>query len=145
MTAPEPPCATVRQNARQASGEFLLLAEWECSVVWLLEHTEKWPRNVRASLTQRFENTALELLELLIRGRYQPKHRAHALNEANLLVERLRYLCRIAHARRILSTNQFEAAVRKLDTLGRMLFGWRRSLGSARAHSGGHATGLASG
>jgi hypothetical protein len=48
------------------------------------------------------------------------------------LLERLRYLCRIAHARRVLSSTQFEAAVRKLDTAGRMLFGWRRSLGMVR-------------
>lgn len=128
MSSSPPGSPRTRPPAREAAGEFLLLAEWECAVVWLLQHTEKWPRNVRASLTQRLENTAFELLERLIQARYQPKRRQQALTEANLLLEHLRYLCRIAHARRILSNKQFESAMRKLDVQGRMMFGWRRSL-----------------
>jgi hypothetical protein len=128
MNAPGRPKSRPRRQPDRASGEFLLLAEWECSVIWLLQHTERWPKNVRASLTQRFENAALELLELLVRARYDRTRRAEALGEANHLLERLRYLSRIAHARHIFSNSQFEATIRRLDAEGRMIFGWRRSL-----------------
>lgn len=122
-----------RPGPRPAGTEFLLLAEWERSVVWLFEHTEKWPRNVRASLTQRVENAALEHLELLLVARYRPEERLDALDRANLLLERLRYFCRMARSRRILSNRHFEAAARKLDAQGRLLFGWRQSLRGGRA------------
>ncbi|MFO7565863.1 MAG: diversity-generating retroelement protein Avd [Enhygromyxa sp.] len=114
-----------RPRPREAGPELLVLAHWEAFVPWLLDHCARWPRSARFSLTQRVENHALDVLELLIVARYQPPERAANLRRANLALERMRFLCRIARARRFMSTRAFEKASRDIDEAGRMIHGWR--------------------
>lgn len=132
MTTP-----TARPRPREASSELLVLAHWETFVPWLLDHCARWPRSARFSLTQRLENHALDVLELLVVARYQPRQRAGSLHQANLLLERMRFLCRIGRARRLMSDRAFDKAMHDVDEAGRMLHGWRQRLrtddGEARA------------
>ena len=120
MTAPRD-----RPRAREAGPELLVLAHWEAFVPWLLDHCARWPKAARFSLTQRLENHALDVLELLINARYQPAERATMLRQANLALERMRFLCRIARTRRFMSTKAFEKASADIDEAGRMIHGWR--------------------
>lgn len=128
MTAP-----TTRPRAREAGPELLVLAHWEGFVTWLLDVCGRWPRSVRFSLTQRIENQALDVLELIVVARYEPRRRADGLRRANLVLERMRLLCRVARAQRVMSSRAFEKAMRDIDETGRMLYGWRTS---AAARSG---------
>lgn len=123
MTTP-----TARPRPREASSELLVLAHWESFVPWLLDHCARWPRSARFSLTQRLENHSLDVLELLVVARYQPRQRAGSLHQANLLLERMRFLCRIGHARRLMSDRAFDKAMHDVDEAGRMLHGWRQRL-----------------
>lgn len=122
-----------RPRPRDAGPELLVLAHWEAFVPWLLDHCARWPRSARFSLTQRLENHALDVLELLIVARYQPPDRAANLRRANLALERMRFLCRIARTRRFMSTRAFEKASRDIDEAGRMIHGWRSRKQSAPA------------
>ena len=126
-----------RPRAREAGAELRVLAHWEAFVPWLLDGCGRWPRSVRFSLTQRLENRALDVLELLVVARYQPRERAANLRQANLLLERMRFLCRVARARSIMSARAFEKASRDIDEAGRMLHGWR-CRGGDRAPQGAH-------
>lgn len=58
--------------------------------------------------------------------------RATNLSHANLLLERLRILARIAETHGAPSHKHFEAAVRRFDRTDRMQFGWRRATGSGQ-------------
>lgn len=117
---------TDRPRPRFAGPELLVLAHWETFVPWLLEHCGRWPRSVRFTLAQRLEDHALDVLELLVVARYQPHQRAGSLHEANLRLERMRFLLRVAKARAITPARAFEKACHDLDETGRMLHGWRQ-------------------
>jgi hypothetical protein len=118
-----------RPPAREAGPELLVLARWEEHTGWLFQHTARWPRSARFTLCRRVQELALEVAELLVVARYEPRERARALRAANLLLERMRLCLRLARAARIASPRGFESAVRGIDEVGRMLHGWREALG----------------
>ncbi len=107
-----------------------MLAHWEAFVPWLLDHCARWPRLARFSITQRLENHALDVLELLVVARYQPRQRAGNLRQANLTLERMRFLSRVVRQRAFMSERAFDKAMRDLDQAGRMVYGWRQHLRS---------------
>ncbi|MCH9687659.1 MAG: four helix bundle protein [Deltaproteobacteria bacterium] len=131
-----------RPRPRDADSTLLVLAHWEAFVPWLLDHCARWPKAARFSLSLRLENHALDLLELLIVARYQPRQRAGSLRQANLVLERMRFLCRVGRARTFMSARAFTKAMHEIDEAGRMIYGWRRHLrtsGSPRRRSGSRA------
>lgn len=124
-----------RPRPREAGSELLVLAHWEAFVPWLLDCCARWPRSARFSLTQRLEGLALDVLELLVVARYEPRQRAASLRQANLLLERMRFLCRVGRARGFLSVRAFDKAMSDVDEAGRMIHGWRQ-----RSSAGGRST-----
>ncbi len=128
-----------RPPAAEAGPELLVLQKWETFVGWLLHHTGKWPKHARFTLTQRLENHALDVTELLVQARYEPKLRAALLRTVNLRLERMRFLCRIAKDGGVEQGKGFESTMRGLDECGRMVHGWRVAIG-ARPARGGVAT-----
>ena len=117
-----------RPAAREAGPELLVLAKWEEFTGWLLDHTSKWPKSARFGLVRRIDDHALDITELLIVARYEPRERKRTLREVNLRLERMRFLLRIATARRIMPAGGFETAMRHVDEAGRMIHGWREAL-----------------
>ena len=114
-----------RPRARQADPELLVLARWEEFTGWLLQHTARWPRSARFTLCRRVQDHALDVAELLVVARYEARERGEVLARANLLLERMRLLLRLARAANVMSGRGFESAVRGLDEVGRMIHGWR--------------------
>ncbi|MCP3920022.1 MAG: four helix bundle protein [bacterium] len=123
------PFLSSRPPARETGPELLVLARWETFTAWLLAHTGRWPKTARFTLVQRLQNHALDVAEHLVVARYEPSRRRAVLHEANLLLERMRLLLRLARENGVQSRSGFESAARGLDEVGRMLHGWRRSLG----------------
>jgi hypothetical protein len=121
-----------RPPAAQAGPELLVLQRWEESAAWLLNHTARWPKAARFTLTQRIDNHALDILDKLVQARYDPRRRAGLLHEVNLLLERLRFLWRAARDARVEQGKGFEQAMRRLDEVGRMVHGWRVAIGARR-------------
>ena len=64
-------------------------------VLWLVPTVEKFPRRQKFLLGDRLQATALDVLERLIEATYTRDRRPH-LAAANLSLERLRFLCRLA-------------------------------------------------
>lgn len=118
-----------RPAAATAGPELLALQHWERFTAWLLDHTRRWPKAARFTLTHRLENHALDVTELLVQARYEPGLRSRALHEVNLRLERMRFLCRIARDARIEHDKGFESTIRQVDEVGRMVHGWRVALG----------------
>ncbi|MEO6593887.1 MAG: four helix bundle protein [Planctomycetota bacterium] len=122
-----------RPAAAAAPAELLVLQKWEAFTAWLLNHTGRWPKQARFTLTQRLENHALDVTEMLVQARYEPKLRPRLLHEVNLRLERMRFLCRIAVESHIENGKGFETTLRQVDEVGRMVHGWRVAIGDRTA------------
>ena len=106
--------------------ELRVLAAWTEFLEWLLMTTEKFPKKVRFTLTNRIDNLALDLIERLIEAQYT-KSRKRPISEANLILDKLRILLRISHKLAFLPHKQYEHASRKIDEVGRMLGAWGKT------------------
>lgn len=129
-----------RPPAAAAGNDLLVLQHWEAFCSWFLLQTGKWPKSARFTLTQRLENHALDITELLVEARYDPHRRPGILRQVNLRLERMRFLCRFARAGQVATPAAFERACRDLDTCGRMVHGWRVALGEREARAPQEAT-----
>ncbi len=119
-----------RPAAAAAGPELLALQKWETFVGWFLHHTAKWRKAARFTLTQRLENHALDITELLVQARYEPGQRSALLRTVNLRLERMRHLCRLARNSGTEHSKGFESTMRGLDECGRMVHGWRLAIGA---------------
>ena len=93
---------------------------------WSFARAERFPRLLRPTATQRFCELLLELLEQLLELRYT-REREPLFRAVNMTLEKLRVLARLLEDRRALSLTQYEYFHRELDTVGRMLGGWRKA------------------
>ena len=94
--------------------------------LWLVPTVEKFPRSQKFLLGDRIQSTALDTLERLIEATYT-KRRMRILNDANLAVEKMRFLFRLAKDMRHLDLRRYEHAARELDEIGRLIGGWRKA------------------
>ena len=91
--------------------------------VWLLQHTAKFPRQYRHTLTERLERSALEFERCL--GRCLILKQPTALADADLELWEVRRVIRLAHDLNILPARLLEYAFQALTELGRLLGAWR--------------------
>ena len=92
-------------------------------MLWLIPTVDTFPRSQKFVLGDRIESIALDVLERLIEATYT-RGREALLAQANLGVEKLRYLMRIASEPHYLDLRRYEHAARALDEIGRMVGGW---------------------
>jgi|TARA_B100000315_G_scaffold223309_1_gene227993 hypothetical protein len=94
-------------------------------LLWLIPTVEKFPRSQKFLLGDRIQTIALDILERLIEATYT-RSRARMLNQANLGIEKLRFLFRLSTDLRYLDRRRYEHAARSLDEIGRLIGGWRK-------------------
>ena len=95
-------------------------------VVWLVPAVERFPRGRKFLLGDRIQTTALDVLERLIEATYTRRRAGHLAN-ANLGIEKLRFLCRLARDLRCLDNRRYEHAARSLDETGRRVGAWSKA------------------
>ena len=95
--------------------------------LWLLPKTEKFPRSLRFSLGDRIVAVTLALLETLVEAAYTSQ-KAGLLDLANRKANSLRYLLRLAKDLRLMSADSQAFAAERLEEIGRMIGGWRKSV-----------------
>jgi GAF domain-containing protein len=117
MTTREPNNARRTGPALEAMYQFTL---------WLVPAVEKFPRSQKFLLGDRIQATALDVVESLVEATYT-KARTRLLREANLGIEKLRFLFRLAKDLRQLDLRLYEHAARSLDEVGRLVGGWIRA------------------
>ena len=86
---------------------------------------DRFPRSRKFLLGDRIQTTALDVLERLIEATYTRRRTAH-LAAANLGLEKLRFLFRLACDLRILDRRRYEYAARSIDETGRRVGAWRK-------------------
>ena len=102
-----------------------LFTQWYAVVGTLLERVGHFPKNLRPTLGNRLLDRSLDVLDLVVRLRYTNR-RSKLFGEANLAIEQVRILVRLAFERRLLSNAQYAEIAEAVDTCGRMLGGWKR-------------------
>ena len=107
--------------------ELSVISETYDLALWSLRHIERFPRAHRFGLGARLEATLHLLLNLLIAAKYR-HDKLPTLDEANLVVEQLRYQLRFARELRLLSIDSHHHACERTDRIGRELGGWRRQI-----------------
>ncbi len=98
---------------------------WYDFTKWLLNKTEKFPKKVRFTFTNRVDNNALETLMLLVDARYN-KEKKDRLKEINMNLEKLRILIRMSNDLGYIENKGYEYASKKINETGRMIGGWIR-------------------
>lgn len=95
-------------------------------LLWLVPTVEKFPKSQKFLLGDRIQNLALDVQESLIEATYSKNPAAH-LNDANLRLEKLRFLFRLALDLKYLDLRRYEFAARAIDEIGRMAGGWMKA------------------
>lgn len=95
-------------------------------LLWLVPTVEKFPKTQKFLLGDRIQTTALDILENLIDATYSRRRQQHLL-AANLALEKLRFLFRLATDLRYLDLRKYEFAARSLDETGRLVGGWLKT------------------
>jgi 23S rRNA-intervening sequence protein len=103
-------------------------------LIWLLPTVEKFPRSHKFTLGDRVENAALDVLDALIEATYT-RNRLQHLRQANLGIEKLRFLLRLACDLRLLDRRRYEHAARALDETGRLIGGWMKAHSTSRSET----------
>ena len=94
-------------------------------VLWLVPTVERFPRSQKFLLGDRIQATALDVLERLVEATYTTRRLGHLAN-ANLGLEKLRFLFRLARDLRILDMRRYEHAARSIDDTGRRVGAWTK-------------------
>lgn len=110
----------MRDNTPQA------VQDCHALILWLIPQLDKLPRVRRFTLGERLENGLLEVLELLVQAAFS-QHKNPILGRANLRLETIRHLWRLAHELQAISTRCYEHGARLMDDLGRQIGAWLRS------------------
>ena len=92
-------------------------------ILWLLPHLAKFSRDHRFTLGNRMEEGAQDILELLVEASYTREKR-ELLRKANMRLERLRYLVRLAKDMKQMSLSQYEFAAHAMQEIGMEIGGW---------------------
>lgn len=95
-------------------------------LLWLLNHTEQFPKSERFRLARRLEDTAFAFHENLIRATRTRKV-VPVLLEADLELDKLRLYVRLCQARNLFNGRQYQYAAEQLAEIGRLLGGWLKS------------------
>ena len=98
---------------------------WYDFAKWILNKTEKFPKKVRFTFSNRINNLVLEIIEGIIEARYS-RRKADTLRRIDLNMEKLQVLLRMCHDLQFLDHKGYELASKKINEAGKMVGGWRR-------------------
>jgi hypothetical protein len=97
----------------------------------MIPQVDKFPRVRRFTLGERLEGGLLDVLELLVEAAYT-RNKETPLRRANLRLEVVRHLWRLAHELKAIAIRQYEYGAKLMDELGRQIGGWLRSTAQAQ-------------
>ena len=86
-------------------------------LLWMIPKLEKFPRSQKFVLADRIESLTLDILDLLIEAAYSRK-KDDLLRRANLQLEKLRYLVRLAKDFKLINIKSYEHSARLMDGIG---------------------------
>ena len=98
-------------------------------ILWLLNHTEQFPKSERFRLAKRTEDCAFNFYERIVEATRSRNPRA-VLLDADLELDKLRLYLRLCHARKLTNADQYKYAAGILVEIGKLIGGWLKSVES---------------
>lgn len=92
---------------------------------------DRFPRSQKFLLADRMQVKVMDVLDLFLEAYYtkdREKKRGNLL-AANLKLEQLRYLVRLANDLRCINSDRYEVISKKVNEIGKQLGGWLKTLG----------------
>ena len=108
------------------SRELQVIQDFYDFMLWLVRHTEKFPRHHRYSLGVAMENRLQTILELLLRAKYSKKKTGY-LRDANIELAVLRFQIRLAKDLKALPFKSHGYAAEVMESIGSQIGGWLSS------------------
>lgn len=102
-----------------------IFVKTEAFMVWLLNHTGKFPKDERFRLAKRIDDALFDFHKSLTQAAYETSAKAH-LRQADLHLQLLRTYLRLALELKYSSPDQFHCAAEHLDEIGKLLGGWMK-------------------
>jgi hypothetical protein len=112
-------------------GELVVIRKTYDLVQWSCRHIAKFPRNYRVTLGERLEHRLYDVLDGLIRAKYN-RDREAALRSVNVDLELLRFQFRLATDLHCLSLDSMGFAARSVNEIGQMVGGWLKASSGGR-------------
>lgn len=103
-----------------------IFVKTETFMVWLLEHTAKFPKHERFRLAKRIEDAAFGLHECLLLAINHKDRQTYYLLRANIELDKLRFYMRLAMEAKHTTYQQFGYAAQQLTEIGKILGSWRK-------------------
>lgn len=97
-------------------------------IIWLLNHTEKFPKSERFRMAKRLEDSIFSFYELLIEATRSTKRKRQLLVQADVELEKLRLYIRMSQQRKLTSISQYHFAAGTLVEIGKLLGGWLKTV-----------------
>ena len=98
-------------------------------LLYVIPILEKYPRTHKFILADRIENTLLNILDRLLEAYFSQTGDKNALlKNVNIELEKLRYLIRLSYDLRCINIDKYEKITFKINEVGKMSGGWRKSL-----------------
>jgi hypothetical protein len=92
---------------------------------WLIPVTLKFPKSQRFVMAQRVRDTTLDFQDLLIAASLS-QDKSPLLAQADIELQKLRFLLRLCFDFRLINPGQYEHVSRMVVEIGRLLGGWRK-------------------
>ena len=108
--------------------ELKVISDYYDFMLWMMRHTEKFPRHHRYSLGTRIETRMQTILGLLLKAKYR-SDKAGYLNDANVELDILRFQIRLAMDLKALSVASQGHAAKLLLEIGAQIGGWVKGKG----------------
>ena len=100
-------------NKFHQNTELPIFVKWMEFLKWFLPILEKFPKKSRFTITNRVENIALDIVELLTEAKYSREKRPLP-RKINLCLEKIRVLLRVSYETKLISTKSYHFASKKI-------------------------------
>lgn len=97
-------------------------------IIWLLDHTGKFPKSERFRMAKRLEDSVFSFYELLIEATRSTKRKRQLLIQADVELEKLRLYIRMSQQRKLTNISQYHFAAGVLVEIGKLLGGWLKTV-----------------
>jgi hypothetical protein len=119
-------------TGRRATAGVTIVPKVYDLILWLVPRVGEFPRAQRFLLGDRIQETALDLLDVLVEAQYR-RQKLMLLAEANVKLTRLRHLLRLANDLHLLGARRYEYVAQHLEEIGRMIGGWTKQQQTVRS------------
>ena len=108
--------------------ELKVISDFYDFMLWLIQHTEKFPRHHRYSLGIAIEQRLQTILAFLIKAKFS-RDKAALLADANIELELLRFQIRLAKDLKTLPVKSHGFAAERMLAVGAQIGGWLKERG----------------